>query len=205
MVLKKKQIKKVLTAASILLIFVAVTNTAGAYSLHPGKLSKGIKNQTYYVGLTNSRYSNACVAGVNNWNYAVQNTPLTSSLGFSFTKSSKITGSTIRFWGEKLAVSNAVAVTKYYNIDSSWNAVPVTNHGNRDYADVIFNLNVTDSNASVYNTTYLTSTAGHEIGHALGLYHNENDNGTLMYPYHNTRTAHSPTYDEVQGIWQQYK
>ena len=81
----------------------------------------------------------------------------------------------------------------------------MTNHGNRDYADVIFNLNVTDSNASVYNTTYLTSTAGHEIGHALGLYHNENDNGTLMYPYHNTRTAHSPTYDEVQGIWQQYK
>ena len=188
MVLKKKQIKKVLTAASILLIFVAVTNTAGAYSLHPGKLSKGIKNQTYYVGLTNSRYSNACVAGVNNWNYAVQNTPLTSSLGFSFTKSSKITGSTIRFWGEKLAVSNAVAVTKYYNIDSSWNAVPVTNHGNRDYADVIFNLNVTDSNASVYNTTYLTSTAGHEIGHALGLYHNENDNTHVSESQHTHST-----------------
>ena len=196
MIFNNRRIKKTLVTTAILLMFAMLVNTAGAYSLHPGKLSKG---------LTSSRYSNACVAGMNNWNYAVQNTSLTSSLGFSFTKSSKITGSTIRFWGKNLHVSNAVAVTKYYNIDSSWIAVPVTNHGNRDYADVIFNLNVTDSNASVYNTTYLTSTSGHEIGHALGLYHNENDNGTLMYPYHNTRTAHSPTYDEVQGIWQQYK
>lgn len=91
-----------------------------------------------------------------------------------------------------------------YVLDSNLNATFTwgTNE-NWDVADIIFNLSF-DKNY-IYNhpreteTVYHKATAGHEIGHALGLNHTT-DNGTLMYTPHSTRTATSPTADEVRGV-----
>lgn len=49
----------------------------------------------------------------------------------------------------------------------------------------------------------MRKTINHEIGHCVGLAHNESDNGTIMYPYL-TRTAHSPTLDDITGVRAKY-
>lgn len=40
----------------------------------------------------------------------------------------------------------------------------------------------------------------HEIGHAFGLYENDQDNGTIMYPNTAYRTANVPTAADLNGI-----
>lgn len=44
----------------------------------------------------------------------------------------------------------------------------------------------------------------HEIGHAVGLAHNPEDNGTIMYPTWNNCTAYVPTLDDITGVRVKY-
>lgn len=199
-----KHFKRILTVTAALLTAAIVINSAGAYNLQYAQLKGGVKNQTYYIGSSNSRYVNASNMAMDDWNYAVQNTNLTKGLGFSFTPSTKITGSTIRFWGEYLGEGSVAATTRYYILNNKMESKKVGNYADRDYADIVYNLSVTETNANTYNQYYLKSTAGHEAGHALGLEHTT-DTGTLMYNTHSLRTAHSPTADEVNGIYAIYK
>lgn len=201
---RKKKAKFIIATLSILLSAALILNTASAYVLQGGKLSRGVVNQTYYVGIDNQTISAQCVQAFADWNYAVQNTPETSNLGFSFTRSTSILGTTIRCWAENHPNEQWIGHAFYYTLDSNLNATPVQSYQNRDYGDCILNLSYYD-----WTYTYVTQldwkvTAAHEIGHILGLAHNESDNGTLMYPYAAYTTATAPTRDEALGIGAKY-
>ncbi len=56
-----------------------------------------------------------------------------------------------------------------------------------------------DANGNIiFNTA--RGIINHEIGHALGLDENPNDNGTIMWEETSTRTAHVPTAADLTGI-----
>ena len=74
--------------------------------------------------------------------------------------------------------------------------IKVTDGKNWEYAKVMINM----SYAPVNNYEEMRKIINHEIGHALGLAHNEDDNGTLMYPYYDRSTAYVPTRDDLNGI-----
>lgn len=196
--------KKFLMFLSITVIAVTITYSAGAYVLQIGKLKKGVVNQTYYVGIDNQTISGLCVQAFNDWNYAVQNTNETRNMGFSFTRSNKITGSTIRCWTENRNNVEWYGHAFYYILDNNLNATEVSNAYRRDYADCILNLRYYDWTYNDPTQLEWKKIAAHEIGHALGLAHNETDKGVLMYPYYNVSTATSPTRDEVLGIYEKY-
>ena len=46
---------------------------------------------------------------------------------------------------------------------------------------------------------WMRSIANHEVRHAIGLAHNQTNQGVLMYQGYNVRTAIGPTGDEVRG------
>lgn len=71
----RKFIKQIFSVAAALLTAAIVINSAGAYVLQVGKLTKGVVNQTYYVGIDNQTLSNQCVQAVADWNYAVHCRP----------------------------------------------------------------------------------------------------------------------------------
>ena len=50
------------------------------------------------------------------------------------------------------------------------------------------------------NADKMRSIAGHETGHAIGLAHNQSDNGVLMYQGFVARTAIVPTDDDTAGV-----
>ncbi|MCI8553394.1 MAG: matrixin family metalloprotease [Clostridiales bacterium] len=76
----------------------------------------------------------------------------------------------------------------------SHNIVP-SNH-DREYVVIRINM----CYAPVNNFEEMRKIINHEIGHALGLAHNRDDNGTLMYPYYDRSTAYVPTRDDLNGI-----
>lgn len=199
----RKFIKQIFSVTAALLTAAIVINSAGAYVLQVGKLTKGVVNQTYYVGIDNQTLSNQCVQAVADWNYAVQNTPETRNMGFNFGRSTRITGTTIRFWAENVPNETWYGHTFYYILDSSLNATQVGNYYHRDYADCILNLNYYDWTYNFPTQLQWKSIAAHEMGHALGLMHTT-DTGTLMYPYFDVTTATSATRDEVLGIYEKY-
>ncbi len=198
MVVNKKMAKCFLSSFSILLIAIIVLQSAHAYVLQGGRLNKGVINQTYYIGITNQTLSQQCEKAMNDWNYAVKNTAESSNMGFSFTRSNNITGTTIRFWGENLPSQSWHGLTRYYTLDNKLNATQVTNAQNRDYASCILNTSK-DATATQWKVI-----AAHEAGHGMGLKHT-NDTGTIMYPYFDICTATSPTHDDVMGIYNKYR
>lgn len=185
---------------AVCLILCLIPLNASAYNLQIGKLTGGIANRKYYIGMTNQTYITACISGMNAWNYALQNSPETANMGVNFTRTYTLSQAAFQFYGEYLPNQSFAATTRYYYYDKDGNAISATNAYHRDFAVLVFNT----TKAPTENAVYMASIAAHEVGHGLGLHHNTTDFGTLMFQGVNARTAHAPTRDEVLGIYEKY-
>ncbi len=206
MCINRSVYKRFFTIISLVSIIAMVCCSANAYVHQGGKLNNGVKNQKYYIGITNDTLASQCIQAFSDWNYAMNAQSPYSSLGFSFTRSSLIRDSTIRFWGENVPGESWYGLTRYYIVDNNLNATRVSNAYNRDYSSCILNMAYFDSSYNFPTVLHWKSISAHEIGHAMGLAHTnaDGDVGKLMFKGFNVRTATSPTGDEVRGIYYKY-
>ncbi len=191
----KKKLRKPITIMLVVALCIAVLSfPINAYERLGGKLSGGIYNRTYYVGMSSSSYVNACIAAIDDWNWAVNSSNNGVGSDFYFTRV-YTTNATIRFWAEKQPFEYWTGLTRLYDASGNY----MNDNGsyktkNWAYASIIFNT----TNSPVSNANEMRAIAGHEIGHAIGLAHT-NDKGTLMYPDYVICTAIVPTTDEMNG------
>ncbi len=193
-----KKTKRVLSiVVTFAILFSCIILPSNAYELLGGKLVGGIYNRTYYVGCGSSKYINACTAAMDDWNWAVNPYNNGSGTDFYFRRVYSSADATVRFWGESHPYDDWAGLTRLFDAND--------NLMNNDYsylysdwynASIIFNT----VKAPVDNATIMKSIAGHEVGHAIGLAHNQKDNGVLMFQGYNVRTADSPTDDDVYGV-----
>lgn len=172
-----------------------------AYARLGGKLTGGIYNRTYYIGMSSSAYVDPTINAIADWNWAVNSSNNGSGVDFYFKRVSSNTNATLCFWAESQVTQSWAGLTRLF--DASGNLM--NNNGSYQYtnwkrASVIFN----SAQVPVNNYTKMRTIAGHEIGHTIGLAH-ISDNGKLMYPYYDTCSAAAPTGDEVRGAQAIYK
>ena len=170
-----------------------------AYELQIGKLTGGIANRKYYIGISDQTYVSDCAAAMNAWNYAVQNTPETANMGFNFTRTYTESQAALRFYCENAPNQGFTGLTRYYFYNSDGNITEASDAYHRDYASLILNTAILNRKPE-----YIKSVAGHEAGHGMGLKHNPTNIGTLMFQGADKRTATVPTRDDVLGIYEKY-
>lgn len=170
---------------------------SNAYNLFgSGKLAGGIYNRTYYIGCSSYKYINAFNAAIEDWNWALNPNDNGSGVDFYFRRVNSSAGTTICFWGETRPNESWAGETRLLDA----NGKNMVNNGTFRYsnwvhASISFNTVCVPEN----NASKMRSIAGHEIGHAIGLAHNQSDNGVLMYQGFVARTAIVPTDDDIAG------
>lgn len=89
----------------------------------------------------------------------------------------------------------------YYTVSSGTTLQPVEKTAQDWQAtEIIFLTDRLSANGYLNDYAALRSLANHEIGHALGLAHDVTDDGVLMYPNHNNRTAYVPTEQDLATV-----
>jgi len=188
-----------------ILSFGIVAVMVASYSILPsneynlfgsGKLAGGIYNRTYYIGCSSYKYINAFNAAIEDWNWALNPNDNGSGVDFYFRRVNSSAGTTICFWGETRPNESWAGETRLLDA----NGKNMVNNGTFRYsnwvhASISFNTACVPEN----NASKMRSIAGHEIGHAIGLAHNQSDNGVLMYQGFVARTAIVPTDDDIAG------
>lgn len=170
---------------------------SNAYNLFgSGKLAGGIYNRTYYIGCSSYKYINAFNAAIEDWNWALNPNDNGSGVDFYFRRVNSSAGTTICFWGETRPNESWAGETRLLDA----NGKNMLDNGSYRYsnwvhASISFNTACVPEN----NASKMRSIAGHEIGHAIGLAHNQADNGVLMYQGFIARTAIVPTDDDIAG------
>ena len=182
---KMKKLLSLEIVAALVVSFSVLPSSA--YNLlGSGKLAGGIYNRTYYIGCSSYKYINAFNAAIEDWNWALNPNDNGSGVDFYFRRVNSSAGTTICFWGETRPLD---ANGKNMLDNGSYR------YSNWVHASISFNTaRVPENNASK-----MRSIAGHEIGHAIGLAHNQSDNGVLMYQGFVARTAIVPTDDDTAG------
>ena len=170
---------------------------SNAYNLFgSGKLAGGIYNRTYYIGCSSYKYINAFNAAIEDWNWALNPYDNGNGVDFYFRKVSSSARATICFWGETNPNAKWAGETRLFDANGN----NMVNNGtfrysNWAHASISFNTTQVPED----NADKMRSIAGHEIGHAIGLAHNQADNGVLMYQGFIARTAIVPTDDDIAG------
>lgn len=159
--------------------------TAYAYVTYGGYvLTGGITSKSYYLDAT-GYWRNPYTNAFNNW----YNTPTP----FSFSETTSLGSSKIDCYTYSSTSDNANGYTELYIPGSGLTgSIPSS-----DWSWAKIHLNT----ASLSSTTpsYDNGVAGHEIGHAIGLYHNLTAD-VLMNTAGGGRTVTTPQQDDINGI-----
>ena len=170
---------------------------SNAYNLFgSGKLAGGIYNRTYYIGCSSYKYINAFNAAIEDWNWALNPNDNGIGVDFYFRRVNSSAGTTICFWGETRPNESWAGETRLLDA----NGKNMLDNGSYRYSNWVHaSISFNTARVPENNASKMRSIAGHEIGHAIGLAHNQSDNGVLMYQGFVTRTAIVPTDDDTAG------
>ena len=172
--------------------------SASAYALFPGKLEGGIYNRTYAI-VQSVPFLDSAIQAFDDWNWVLNDKNNGQGVDFYF---HRISGneSTIMLKAQIYICSIDNDRVLYTGLTQSYKDDTLLYP--RPYKDFERStITINEALTPTYNYFQeMRKIIGHEIGHAIGLAHNESDNGTLMYPAWDASTAYCPTLDDISGV-----
>lgn len=183
--MKNKRLITIMLSVSILCLSVS---TMAYHRSGTGKISGGASGLKFYIESEAYDYKDSINNGILLWN------GLSTKVSVSKT-TTKSSSRCDNYWGDYFSNGSGIIATTYLQLN---------NQDHYDY-DVDWYWCKIKYNSSLYcdgqlDFSHRKAVAAHEYGHFLGLAHNSDSRGFLMYPYGDECTATAPTSDEVNGI-----
>lgn len=197
-----------LNVFALTLVLFFYSTTAHAYNTFNDHTRYGqLSNIYFYIGDTANEYSTVINAGANAWNLSpVHHTAIQPIVGFS---NGSPSNSSVYFlaqdFGQTANQNGIIAQTQFYVEDSANSTI-------RDVTDnlgsVDWNVNAIYVNTTIMSTLNVFNEQGsmcHELGHALGLAHNQANPYSIMCQLGYGRLVNGPGSDDVDGIKHLYR
>ena len=192
----RKLWKRSLSLALVGGLLITLGLSANAYYLFGGKLIDGIYMRRFYIQSGIPCYDSATQA-FKDWNWVLNPKENGEGVDFFFYQ---VSGPSINESYGEISIlyeedsdDDFMAITDFYYAHKNIGD-PVTN-----YEYVRITVNGFYRPVGDYYQE-MRKIINHEIGHAVGLMHNDYDNGTIMYPEYWKCTAYSPTLDDITGV-----
>lgn len=192
--MKKIKIVNIFLLAIIFILFFS--NNVFAYNLLGGKYSRGVSNTWYYVDSTASSYTTRINAAANNWVNTghgwnpIYMTPVSST----YCTHMDFYGRTSNFFPNNRTLAN----TRFYTNSSQDITATVADTSqtvNWFYAEININTGLLAT-----NTNDTQGTLAHEMGHAFGLAHDNNNTLCIMCQTASGRAVYLVSSDDNDAI-----
>ncbi len=203
--MKNKQVKTLLALVGVLvMLFVSLIpafsyNTFNNHKLNGGVGNSGKNTRYYYLDSSASGHAMIIDAAVSSWNNTKKNPGVTTPIWFkkTTTKSSSIMDCYVKNSSDTTILGS----TTFYSGSGSSSKQIDPYSSNWTWAKVIMYKN----SQSGMSTTKKQGVFAHEMGHVMGLAHNNTNPKTIMCQTAYGRTAYRPAIDDCNGINHLYK
>ena len=174
-------------------------NTFSGHVLRGGVGNSGNNTRYYYLDSSASGYSMIIDAAVNTWNNTKDNPGVTTPIWFK--KTTTKSSSVMDYYAKNSSDTSVLGETLLYSGSGS-NSVKINpNQSNWTWGKVLIYKN----SISGMTTTKKQGVVAHEMGHVMGLAHNNTDPKTIMCQTKYGRSVYRPAKDDCHGINYLYK